>query len=169
MTRSRHQGKSSHTWRTLFEEQGARLTSVAEILLPHPVFPGQILDEVLTALEGSSPHGTPRRVSAIRAVVKAAVAHQLRTANPAIETGEPEPRETTIPWNPMHWHAAVAGACSVLPARCAALFPPRFRPATWHERFQYRSTLSVCVKTDPLFQQSILRPVTGCLGLTSRC
>jgi hypothetical protein len=100
LTHSRHQRKSSHTWRTLFDEQGATLASVAEILLPHPVSPGQILDEALIALEGAPPQGTPRRASAIRAVAKAAVAHKLRTANPAIETGEPEPPKQRFPGIP---------------------------------------------------------------------
>lgn len=53
MTRSRQQGKSSHTWRALFEQQGAMLTAAVEILLLHCVSPGQILDEALMALEGS--------------------------------------------------------------------------------------------------------------------
>ena len=53
MTRAQHQAKLGRTWPALFEEQGATLTAVAEMLLPSRVPPGEVLDQALASLEGS--------------------------------------------------------------------------------------------------------------------
>ena len=91
MTRAQHQAKPSGRWPTLFNEQRATLTTVAEMLLPSRVASGQVLEQALISLEGSPLRETFGQLGAIRAVVKAAIAYKLKSANCA---GEAEARVT---------------------------------------------------------------------------
>ena len=92
MTGAQQQAKPGSRWRTLFDEQGAILAAVAEMLLRDRVLPWQILDQARAALEGSPFRDPFAQVSAIRAVAQAAIAHNRSSANSAIEA------ETLDPW-----------------------------------------------------------------------
>jgi hypothetical protein len=78
MARLANQGDK---WRILFHERRAELSAVAETLLFREISPEQILDSALTALEGSSFHEVFGPISAIRAVVKAAIASSCEVRN----------------------------------------------------------------------------------------
>lgn len=96
----RTQAKPGPTWRTVFDEQGATLTVVAEMLVPCQTSPRQILDQAFTALEGSPLRGAFGRISAIRAVVKAAVAYKLQTSHSASGAEAPLPARYQFPQVP---------------------------------------------------------------------
>jgi hypothetical protein len=100
MTRAQHQAKPSGTWPALFNEQRATLTTVAEMLLPRRVAPGQVLEQALTSLEGSPLRETFGQLCAIRAVVKAAIAYKLKNANCASEAEAPVPPNHQFPHFP---------------------------------------------------------------------
>lgn len=100
MTGAQQQAKPGGQWRTLFDEQGATLTVVAEMLLRDRVPPGQILDQARAALEGSSFRDPFAQVAAIRAVAQAAIAYNRSTANSAIETEILDPWKQRFPLIP---------------------------------------------------------------------
>lgn len=94
-------------WRELFEEQNSRLTEVVRILLHPSGPPVQILKTALAELEHHpfcAPFGT---ISALRAVVKAAIAHNYAIIDSWIHTASsgpidyensgPQPLEA-LPW-----------------------------------------------------------------------
>lgn len=85
MTRIQRQGNPNQVWRTLFEAQGATLTAVAEILSATRVSAEQILEEAISALEGSPLRCEFGQNSAIRAVVKASISYHRRTADSAVK------------------------------------------------------------------------------------
>ena len=89
MTRAQHQAKPSGRWPTLFNEQRATLTTVAEMLLPSRVASGQVLEQALMSLEGSPLRQTFGQICATRAVVKAAIAYKRKNANWASEAEPP--------------------------------------------------------------------------------
>jgi hypothetical protein len=89
MTRAQHRTRPTGTWPSLFNEQGATLTAVAEMLLPSRAASGQVLEQALTSLEGSPFRETFGQICAIRAVVKAAIAYKLKSANCASEAEAP--------------------------------------------------------------------------------
>jgi hypothetical protein len=89
MTRTQHQARPSGRWPTLFNEQRATLTTVAEMLLPNRVASAQVLEQALTSLEGSPLRETFGKICAIRAVVKAAIAYKLKNANCASQAEAP--------------------------------------------------------------------------------
>lgn len=79
-------------WRALFREQREHLTEVAEMLLCQNDSPEQILQTALEELEGSPFCETFGSASAVRAVVKAAIAYDrchfdLTSAVAASESG----------------------------------------------------------------------------------
>ena len=100
MTGAQQQANPGGQWRTLFDEQGATLTVVAEMLLRDRVPPGQILDQARAALEGSSFRDPFAQVAAIRAVAQAAIAYNRSTANSAIETEILDPWKQRFPLIP---------------------------------------------------------------------
>jgi hypothetical protein len=100
MTRAQHQAKPSGTWPALFNEQRATLTTVAEMLLPRRVAPGQVLEQALISLEGSPLRETFGQLCAIRAVIKAAIAYKLKNANCASEAEAPVPPNHQFPHFP---------------------------------------------------------------------
>lgn len=72
MTReTNHEGM----WRALFEEHHSQLTEAAEILLERSGSPEQILRTAFAELEHHPFYEPFGRISALRAVVKAAIAH----------------------------------------------------------------------------------------------
>jgi Sigma-70, region 4 len=85
MTRAQHRAKPSGAWTALFNEQRATLTAVAEILVSSRVASCQVIEQALTSLEGSPLRETFGQICAIRAVVKAALAYKLKSANCASE------------------------------------------------------------------------------------
>ena len=85
MKRKEQPPSEADRWRTLFNTHRPTLTAVAEILSHSRVSPELILDEAAADLEGSSVRDPFARVSAIRAVVKAAIAHNRDVANSRIE------------------------------------------------------------------------------------
>jgi hypothetical protein len=89
MTRTHHQARPSGRWPTLFNEQRATLTTVAEMLLPNREASAQVLEQALTSLEGSPLRETFEKICAIRAVVKAAIAYKRKNANCASQTEAP--------------------------------------------------------------------------------
>ena len=89
MTRTQNQARPSGRWPTLFNEQRATLTTVAEMLLPNRVASAQVLEQALTSLEGSPLRETFGQLCAIRAVVKAAIAYKLKNANCGSEAEAP--------------------------------------------------------------------------------
>ena len=72
-------------WRTLFNTHRRTLTAVAEMLSHSSASPEQILDEAAATLEGSSVRDPFAQVAAIRAVVKAAIAHNREADDSRIE------------------------------------------------------------------------------------
>jgi hypothetical protein len=97
MKRTQHQATPSGTWRTVFDEQEATLTVVAEMLVPCRISPRKILDQALTALEGSPLRDAFGQISAIRAVVKAAIAYRLKASNSASEAEALLPQNYQFP------------------------------------------------------------------------
>jgi len=107
MTRAGHRPNQVDMWQTLFSEQRAALTVAAEMLLRCHVSPEQILSRALTALENSPLYENFGQVSATRAVVKAAIAHNREADNSPIaaetlETAKQEFQEIShiamLPW-----------------------------------------------------------------------
>jgi DNA-directed RNA polymerase specialized sigma24 family protein len=80
-------------WRTLFNTHRPTLTAVAEMLSHSSASPEQILDEAAANLEGSSVRDPFAQVAAIRAVVKAAIAHNREAATSRIEAELPDPAQ----------------------------------------------------------------------------
>jgi hypothetical protein len=76
-------------WRSLFQEQHARLVLAIETLLYRNESPEQILRAALTELEGRPFHEFFGQVSALRAVVKAAIAHNYTLFAPQIASSLP--------------------------------------------------------------------------------
>jgi hypothetical protein len=76
-------------WRTLFQEQHARLVLTVETLLYRNESPEQILRAALTELEGGPFHEFFGQVSALRAVVKAAIAHNYTLLGPQTTPSPP--------------------------------------------------------------------------------
>jgi len=89
MTRAQHQATPSGRWPTLFNEQRATLTTVAEMLVPSRSASGQVLEQALMSLEGSPLRQTFGQICATRAVVKAAIAYKRKNANWASEAEPP--------------------------------------------------------------------------------
>jgi hypothetical protein len=94
-------------WQELFRERHASLTVIAEVLLYRRISTDQILNSALSTLQGSPFDEVFGPVSALRAVVKAVVAHtdeasnsQFKFASPdSIEKGNLEgPRIGEPPW-----------------------------------------------------------------------
>ena len=107
MTRAQHQVSQEAIWPTLFEEHRATLIAVAEMLLNCPVSPEHILDKAMAALEGSPVRENFAPVSAIRAVVKATVAHNCGAADSRTEAESQDPAKhrsfesspgSALPW-----------------------------------------------------------------------
>ena len=94
-------------WRELFEERHSELTEVAEILLCRHGSPEAILQTALADLDGSPFNKTFGRACAMRAVVKAVIAHNyigidswIVTASSGpvdYENSGPQPLES-LPW-----------------------------------------------------------------------
>lgn len=169
MTRTQQKGKSNQTWGALFEEFDATLTAVAGMLLASRISPEQILEEALSALEGSPLHPDFGKISAIRAVVKASVSYHRRTADSVINAEASDDA-------PKYWFPGIL-AIGMLPwperavyffARGAALFTPRHRPASRYERRQYRSALFFRRTTNPLCRRGTRPLVNGSFGVISR-
>jgi hypothetical protein len=80
-------------WRTLFNTHRPTLRAVAEMLSDSSASPEQTLDEAAANLEGSSVRDPFAQVAAIRAVVKAAIAHNREAANSCIEAELPGPAQ----------------------------------------------------------------------------
>lgn len=75
------QANQGDKWRILFHERRAELSVVAEMLLFRKISTELILDRALTPLEGSSFHDVFGPISAVRAVVKAAIASSCEVRN----------------------------------------------------------------------------------------
>ena len=71
-------------WRTLFREEHSELAHAAEMTLYQRGSQEQILTTALTELEGRPFHEGFGLVSALRAVVKAAIAHNYQLLDPQI-------------------------------------------------------------------------------------
>jgi hypothetical protein len=97
MTRAEHRPNQVDMWQTLFNEQRLALTVVAEMVLRCHVSPEQILSKALTALENSPLYENFGQVSATRAVVKAAIAHNREAANSSIESETLGPAKKEFP------------------------------------------------------------------------
>jgi hypothetical protein len=93
MKRKKHSPSEADRWRTLFNTHRPTLTAVAETLSHSCVSPEQVLDEAAADLEGLSVRYPFAQVSAIRAVVKAAIAHNREAANSRIEAELPDPAQ----------------------------------------------------------------------------
>jgi hypothetical protein len=74
-------GNQGDKWRILFHERRAELSAVAETLLFRKISTEGILDTALMALEGSLFHEVFGPISALRAVVKAAIASGCEVRN----------------------------------------------------------------------------------------
>ena len=92
MTRAQHQAKPSGRWPTLFNEQRATLTTVAEMLVPSRSASGQVLEQALMSLEGSPLRQTFGQICATRAVVKAAIAYKRKNADSSEAEAPATPR-----------------------------------------------------------------------------
>jgi Sigma-70, region 4 len=81
-------GKTNHAemWRALFEEHHSQLAEVAEILLDCSGSPEQILQMAFAELEHHPLYKPFGQISAVRAVVKAAVAHNYTRIDSWIPT-----------------------------------------------------------------------------------
>lgn len=94
-------------WRALFEEQHSELTKVAKILLCRQGSPEATVQTALAELDGSPFYKAFGLVSATRAVVKAAIAHNYISIDSWIltapsgpvdyERSKPQPLEE-LPW-----------------------------------------------------------------------
>ena len=91
MTRAEHKARQVAKWSTLFEEHRTTLIAVAEMLLNYRVSPDEILDKTITALGASPVRETFGPASAIRAVVKTAVAHNCEVPNSRTEGESQDP------------------------------------------------------------------------------
>lgn len=104
MTRTTNQ---EEMWRALFQEEESRLSVAAEVLLQRNVFPDQILGTALEELKGSPFHEAFGRSSALRAVVKAAIAYNKTVVDhdsaatsplPLKDGCESAPFLASLPW-----------------------------------------------------------------------
>ena len=101
MKRKEHPPSQADRWRTLFNTHRPTLTAVAEMLSYSRVSPEQILDEAAADLEGSSVRNPFAQIAAIRAVVKAAIAHNREAANSRIEAELPDPAQHIFSGGPL--------------------------------------------------------------------
>jgi hypothetical protein len=86
--------KTNHAarWQALFEEHHSQLTEIAEILLHRVGSPEQVLRAALTKLEHDPCYEKPfGKISAVRAVAKAAIARNYESGDSRILTSSSAP------------------------------------------------------------------------------
>ena len=103
----KHETSRGGMWRALFEKHHSQLTEVAEILLHRSGSPEEIVQTALAELEHRPLYEPFGKISAVRAVVKATVAHNymsvdswiLTTPSGAINDEHPGPQPLeALPW-----------------------------------------------------------------------